>query len=132
MINLTSPRAIAALYQDSTIPGSCLDFLNDHLHQIQSSCEDDDSLAFLSHSFSLLESADLLTPDPEQNMVFSCAAGMYWPEYIECYIFNDGCSLYKIFALLDNESSITFFTLQGIHSLEAEYWLHEHATIYNL
>lgn len=130
MINLTSPAAITALYQDSTIPRTCLDFLNDHLNQIRSNCEDDDSLPSPAHSFYLLESADRLTPDPEK-MAFSCAVGNYWPEYIECYSFEDGSSLYKIFVLLDNECCSSFFTLQGIHSLEAECWLHGQATTYN-
>lgn len=131
MINLAPTAAIAALYQDSTIPRTCLYFLNDHLNQIRTLYENDDLFPSPAHSFYLLESADQLTPDAEQDMAFSCTAGTYWPEYIESYTFDDGNSLYKIFVLLDNECTVTFFTLQGIHSLETECWLHEQATVHH-
>ncbi len=131
MINLTPLTDITYLFQDSIIPPTCLYFLNDYLNQIRIIYEGDSPSSSSAHSFHLLEAADKLTPNPEQSLAFSCAALTYWPEYIECYAFDDGSSLYKIFILLDNECSITFFTLQGIHSLEAECWLHEQANIYN-
>ena len=61
-------------------------------------------------------------------MAFSCTA--LTGRNTSRATFDDGNSLYKIFVLLDNECTVTFFTLQGIHSLETECW-YEQATVHH-
>jgi hypothetical protein len=122
VIDLTSDSAIENLHQNHTFSHLCLSFIQEHIQLIHSSFEDE-TFPPSGHWFLILEANDQLTSDSPGPMIFSCAAGTYSPEYIERYTFDDGNALFKIYVMLDNECSMTFFTLQGIHSTETEKWL---------
>ncbi|MFF2017804.1 hypothetical protein [Paenibacillus sp. NPDC058177] len=122
MIDLTSDTHWANLLQNSGIPEDCLTFIHDYMQQLRSVFEDE-SFPPPGQWFSILEPTDHLSPIQHDQTAFSCPSGAYYPEYIERYIFNEEHALYKIFVMLDNECSMTFFTLQGIHSTETEQWL---------
>lgn len=122
MIDITSDSEIDNLYQSHTFPRHCLSFIQEYMQQIRSSFEDE-TFPPSGHWLFILEANNQLTPDPDEQIVFSCTAGTYYPEYIDRYTFDDGNALYKIYVMLDNESSMTFFTLQVIHSEEVEHWL---------
>ncbi|MGW7163308.1 hypothetical protein [Paenibacillus taichungensis] len=122
MIGLTSDTQLATLIQTNSFPKGCLTFIQDYMQQLRNAHEEE---AFLPPGqwFFILETADQLTPIQQDGTAFSCSAGTYYPEYIEHYTFNEEYTLYKIYVMLDNECSMTFFTLQDIHSTETEQWL---------
>ncbi|MNW58305.1 hypothetical protein D3C74_361610 [compost metagenome] len=122
MIDLTSNTQFSNLSQSNTLPKGFLTFIHDYMSQLHSSYEDE-LFPPPGQWFFILEATDQLTPIQQDQTTFSCSAGAYYPEYIERYTFNENQSLYKIYVMLDNECSMTFFTLQGIHSTEAEQWL---------
>lgn len=121
MIDLTSDKAILNLYANNSFPRPSLVFIQNYMQQICSALEDE-PFPPLSHWF-ILEAADQLVPNNDEQMIFSCSAGTYYPEYIEQYSFDDGSILFKIYVMLDNECSMTFFTFRGIHSTKTEKWL---------
>ncbi|SLK17347.1 MULTISPECIES: hypothetical protein [unclassified Paenibacillus] len=122
MIDLTSDVQFATLIQTNSFPKDCLTFIHDYMQKLRDAHEGE---AFLpSGEWFILETTDELTPIQHDETVFSCLTGTYYPEYIERYTFNEEeLSLYKIYVMLDNECRMTFFTLQGIHSVETEQWL---------
>lgn len=122
MIDLTSDTEITNLFESNAIPFTCLSFIKEYMEQLRLVFK---SEAFppLGHWFFILETNDQLNLSHEEQTIFSCVAGSYCPEYIERYTFDDGSALFKIYVMLDNECSMTFFTLQGIHSAETEQWL---------
>ncbi|WP_211748752.1 hypothetical protein [Paenibacillus sp. Marseille-Q4541] len=122
MIDLTSDTHWANLLKNSDIPNDCLTFIHNYMQQRRSALEDEVFPPPGQWLF-ILETTDQLTPIQHDQAAFSCSAGKYYPEYIERYTFNDDQTLYKIFVMLDNECSMTFFTLHGIHPLEIEQWL---------
>ncbi|WP_145414874.1 hypothetical protein [Paenibacillus xylanexedens] len=122
MIDLTSATQFATLSQSNTLPRGCFTFIHDYMSQFRSSIEDD-PFPPPGQWFFILETIDHLSPIQHDQTTFSCLAGTYYPEYIERYTFDEKQSMYKIYVLLDNECSMTFFTLQGIHSAETEQWL---------
>ncbi|MNI45765.1 hypothetical protein D3C87_482980 [compost metagenome] len=122
MIDLTSDTQFATLSQSNTLPRGCLTFIHDYMSQFRSSFEDE-PFPPPGQWFFILEATDQLTPIQHDQTTFSCSAATYYPEYIERYTFDEKQSMYKIYVLLDNECSMTFFTLQGIHPEETEQWL---------
>lgn len=126
MIDLTSETQLAALLQNSEFPNDCLTFIQDCMQQLRSAFEDE-AFPPPGQWFFILETADQLAPIQHDQTTFSCSAGTYYPEYIERYASDEDHSLYKIYVMLDNECSMTFFTLQGIHSVETEHWLSAHS-----
>ncbi|KAA8753965.1 hypothetical protein [Paenibacillus sp. UASWS1643] len=122
MIDLTFDMQFTTLIQTNALPTDCLTFIHDYMHQLRNAHEDE-AFPLPSQSYFILETADQLTPIQHDGTAFSCSAGTYYPEYIEHYTFNNEYTLYKIHVMLDNECSMTFFTLQGIHSTETEQWL---------
>lgn len=122
MIDLTSDKQCGTLSQSSTLPKGYLTFIDNYMSQLCSSFEDE-PFPPQGHWIFILEANDHLSPIQQDQTTFSCSAGTYYPEYIERYTFNETQSMYKIYVMLDNECSMTFFTLQGIHSAETEQWL---------
>ncbi|KAF6563423.1 hypothetical protein G9G63_14630 [Paenibacillus sp. EKM202P] len=122
MIDLTSDAQFATLLQNSALPNECLTFIHDYMQQLRCAFENE-VCPPPGQWFFILENADQLIPILHDQTAFSCSAGTYYPEYIERYTFDNGHTFYKIYVMLDNECSMTFFTLQGIHSTEAEQWL---------
>ncbi|MBJ6360917.1 hypothetical protein ACFOQM_06335 [Paenibacillus sp. GCM10012307] len=122
MIDLTSHEEITNLCPTNLFPIPCLSFISDYMILIRVAFEDE-AFPPPGHWFFILEATDELDANHDDHLVFTCAAGTYYPEYIERYTFNDGSCLYKIYVLLDNESSITFFTIKDIHSVQVECWL---------
>lgn len=122
MIDLTSDKAILNLHTNNSFPRPCLVFIQNYMQQIYSILQDE-PFPPLGHWFFILEANDQLVTGHDDSQIFSCASGTFYPEYIERYTFDDGSSLFKIYVMLDNECSMTFFTLQGFHSEEAEHWL---------
>jgi len=121
MIDLTSDMQSSTLFQTNALPTDCLTFIHDYMQQLRNAHEED--FPPLGQWYFILETADQLTPIQHDGTAFSCSTVTYYPEYIEQYTFNKEYTLYKIHVMLDNECSITFFTLQGIHSTETEQWL---------
>lgn len=122
MIDLTSDTHWANLLQNSDFPNDCLTFIHDYMQQLHSAL-DDGAFPPPGQWLFILEATDQLTPIQHDQAAFSCSAGTYYPEYIERCTFDKEHALYKIYVMLDNECSMTFFTLQGIHPLETEQWL---------
>lgn len=115
MIDLTSEKAILDLHKNNSFPRPCSVFIQNYIQQICSALEDE-PFPTLSHWFFILEAADQLVPNNDEQMIFSCSAGTYYPEYNAQYSFDDGSILFKIYVMLNNECSMTFFTFRGIHS----------------
>lgn len=122
MIDLTSDIEVKVLNLQNTFPVTILKFIREYMEQICSAFEDT-TFPPLNHWFFILEADDQLKPNHDGQMIFSCASGTFYPEYIERFTFDDGSSLFKIYVMLDNECSMTFFTLQGFHTEAAEHWL---------
>ncbi|MGO4734280.1 hypothetical protein [Paenibacillus sp. 2KB_22] len=122
MIDLTSDMQFATLIQTNALPTDCLTFIRDYMQQLRNAHEGE-AFPPPGQWYFILETFDQLTPIQHDGTAFSCSAGTYYPEYIEQYTFNEEYALYKIHVMLDNECSMTFFTLQGIHSTETEQWL---------
>lgn len=98
MIKLTSDMHFANLIETKPFPKECLTFIQNYMQQLRNAHDD-------------------LTPIQHDETAFSCLIGTYYPEYIERYTFDEEFALYKIYVILDNECSMTFFTLQGIHKV---------------
>jgi hypothetical protein len=122
MIDLTSDMQFDTFIRSNAIPKECLTFIQNYMQQLRNT-DEDESFPPPGQWFFILESNDNLTPTQHDETAFSCLTGTYYPEYIERYTFKEAFSLYKIYIMLDNECSMTFFTLQGIHSAETEQWL---------
>ena len=122
MIDLTSNMQFATLIQSNSFPKDCLTFIHNYMQQLRNAHEGE-TFPPPGQWYFILEIPDQLTPIQPDGTAFSCSAGTYYPEYIEQYTFNEEYTLFKIYVMLDNECSMTFFTLQGIHSLETEQWL---------
>lgn len=122
MIDLTSDMQFATLIQTNSFPTDCLTFILDYMQQLRDAHKGE-AFPPPGQWYFILETADQLTPTQHDETAFSCSAGTYYPEYIEQCTFNEEYALYKIHVMLDNEYSMTFFTLNGIHSTETEQWL---------
>lgn len=122
MIDMTSDTQLATLIKTNSIPKACLTFIHDYMQQLRDAHEGE-AFPPPGQWYFILETADQLTPIQHDGTAFSCSTVTYYPEYIEQYTFNEEYALYKIHVMLDNECSMTFFTLQGIHSTETEQWL---------
>ena len=122
MIDLTSDMQFATLIQTNSFPKDCLTFILDYMQQLHN-VHEGEAFPPPGKWFFILETSDNLTPIQQDETAFSCLTGTYYPEYIERYTFNGEFAMYKIYVMLDNECSMTFFTLQGIHSAETEQWL---------
>jgi hypothetical protein len=122
MIDLTSDMQFATLIQTNSFPKDCLTFIHDYMQQLRDA-HAGEAFSPPGQWYFILETADQLTPIQHDGTAFSCSTVTYYPEYIEHYTFNEKYALYKIQVMLDNECSMTFFTLKGIHSTETEQWL---------
>ncbi|MGN7414604.1 hypothetical protein [Paenibacillus sp. SAF-068] len=122
MIDLTSDKQLATLIQTNSFPKACLTFIYNYMQQLRDPHEGE-AFPPPGQWYFIMETADQLTPIQHDETTFSCSAGTYYPEYIEQYTFYEEYTLYKIYVMLDNECSMTFFTLKGIHSTETEQWL---------
>ncbi|AIW42384.1 hypothetical protein [Paenibacillus polymyxa] len=122
MIDLTSDMQFATLIETKALPKEYLTFVQNYMRQLRNAHEDE-LFPPPGQWLFILETNDDLAPTQHDETAFSCLTGTYYPEYIERYTFNEAFALYKIYVMLDNECSMTFFTLQGIHSAETEQWL---------
>lgn len=107
MIDLTSDKAILNLYASKSFPHPCLVFIQNYMQQICLALEDE-PFPPPGQWFFLLETTDKLIPAHDDQMIFLCALGTFYPEFIEQHTFDDGSSLFKIYIMLDNECSMTF------------------------
>ncbi|WP_340015112.1 hypothetical protein [Paenibacillus sp. FSL K6-1318] len=122
MIDLTFDMQFATLIETNILPKECLTFIQNYMQQLRNTYEDE-SFPPQGQWLFILEANDNLIPIQHDETTFLCLTGTHYPEYIEQYTFNEEYALYKIHVMLDNEYSMTFFTLKGIHSTEAEQWL---------